>query len=187
MLNELQLLTAKPVVYLVNMSERDYVRQGNKHMVRLIEHIRAKHPNASVIPYSAALEARLLRLAPEERQAELRALGPKVKSSLDKIIRTGYRELNLIHFFTCGADEVRCWTVRRYTSAPDAAAVIHTDFRDYFICAEVYNYADLKELGDEHKVREAGKIRTEGKQYIVEDGDVIFFKHNARGGGNKKK
>lgn len=168
------------------MSEKDYVRQANKHMVRIFEYIKAKTPNASIIPYSATLEAKLLKMSEAERGDFLKSLGPKVKSNLDKIIKTGYKELNLIHFFTCGADEVRCWTVRRYTAAPDAAGTIHSDFHDFFICAEVYNYQDLKELGDEHKVREAGKIRTEGKQYIVQDGDIMFFKHSAKGGGKKK-
>lgn len=168
------------------MSEKDYVRQGNKHMVKVIEHIKKKNPTASIIPYSAELEARILKLSAEEKQNELAALGPKVKSALDKIIKTGYKELNLIHYFTCGPDEVRCWTIRKYTSAPDAAGVIHTDFHDFFICAEVYNYDDLKELGSEKAVREAGKIRTEGKQYIVQDGDIMFFKHGAKGGAKKK-
>ena len=90
-------------------------------MVSVIEHIKKKNPTASIIPYSAELEARILKLSPEEKQQELSSLGPKVKSALDKIIKTGYKELNLIHYFTCGPDEVRCWTIRKYTSAPDAA------------------------------------------------------------------
>ena len=135
------------------------------------------------------MESALLKLPnDEERQKYLAALGENVSSSLDKIIKTGYKELNLVHYFTCGADEVRCWTIRKFTNAPDAAGVIHTDFHDYFICAEVFKYKDLKKLGSEAEVKAAGKLTTEGKQYIVEDGDILFIKHNAKGGaGGKKK
>lgn len=101
---------------------------------------------------------------------------------MDKIIKTGYKELNLVHYFTCGADEVRCWTIRKFTKAPDAAGVIHSDFHDFFICAEVFKYKDLKKLGSEADVKAAGKYTMEGKEYIVEDGDILFIKHNAKKG-----
>lgn len=193
-LNELQLLSCKPVVYLLNMSEGDYSKKKNKFLTKIQEWITARNENAYIVPYSAKLEATLLELGTSEaRDAYLSELSSKyklpegsiVESALDKIIKTGYKALNLCHFFTCGADEVRCWTVRKYTKAPDAGAVIHSDFRDYFICAEVYTYKDLKKLGSEAEVKAAGKIRTEGKGYTVEDGDIIFFKNNSRGGKKK--
>jgi len=194
LLNELQLLSCKPVVYLLNMSEADFCRQRNKFLVKIKEHIVARSPNAPIIPYSASLEAHLLSLETDEARAEYLAslkdkysLDAVPESALDKIIKTGYKALSLIHFFTAGADEVRCWTVRKYTKAPDAAGTIHTDFHDFFICAEVFTYKDLKKLGSEAEVRANGKVRTEGKEYIVEDGDIMYFKHNARGGASKKK
>ena len=186
-LNELQLITCKPVVYLINMSEKDYVRQKNKHLNRIAEYIKEHHPDATMIPYSATLEAKLLKMTNEEKEAYLKELGEGIPSQLDKIIKTGYKELNLVHYFTAGADEVRCWTIRKFTKAPDAAAVIHTDFKDFFICAEVFTFKDLKKLGDEHEVKAQGKLQTVGKEYIVEDGDVMYFKHNAKGGSSKKK
>eukprot|EP00703_Trepomonas_sp_PC1_P001073 JAP95533.1 GTP-binding protein [Trepomonas sp. PC1] len=186
-LNELQLLTCKPVVYLINMSEKDYVRQKNKHLNKIAEYIKEKHPEASMIPFSASLEAKLQKMSATEKEEYLKSLGEGIPSQLDKIIKTGYKELNLIHYFTAGADEVRCWTIRKYTKAPDAAAVIHTDFKDFFICAEVFTFKDLKKLGDEHEVKSQGKLLTVGKEYIVEDGDVMYFKHNAKGGSGKKK
>ncbi|EFO63811.1 GTP-binding protein [Giardia lamblia P15] len=192
-LNELQLLSCKPVVYLLNMSETDYSKK-NKLLTKIQEWITARNENAHIAPYSAKLEATLLELgSADARDAYLSELpskyklpeGSVVESALDKIIKTGYKALNLCPFFTCGADEVRCWTVRKYTKAPDAGAVIHSDFRDYFICAEVYTYKDLKKLGSEAEVKAAGKVRTEGRNYVVEDGDVIFFKNNSRGGKKK--
>ncbi|KAH0573387.1 GTP dependent nucleic acid binding protein [Spironucleus salmonicida] len=187
-LNELLLLTCKPVVYLLNMSEKDYVRQKNKYVPKIMEFIKDRTPNASVIIYSASLEAKLLALGNNDaRQEYLKTLSETCESHLDKIIKTGYKDLNLIHYFTSGADEVRCWTVRKYTKAPDAAGVIHTDFKEHFICADVFKYKDLKKLGSEQEVKAQGKLMMQGKEYIVEDGDIMFFKHNARGGATKKK
>ena len=97
-----------------------------------------------------------------------------------------YHTLQLIHFYTCGADEVKCWTIRKGWKAPQAAGTIHTDFERGFIKAEVYSYADWKSLGGVDKVKEAGKYRTEGKEYVVNDGDVIFFKFNVSDPGKKK-
>eukprot|EP00921_Rhytidocystis_pertsovi_P018085 GHVQ01028484.1.p1 GENE.GHVQ01028484.1~~GHVQ01028484.1.p1 ORF type:complete len:106 (+),score=14.60 GHVQ01028484.1:128-445(+) len=104
---------------------------------------------------------------------------------LDKIIQTGYSSLQLIHFFTSGEDEVKCWTIRKFTKAPQAAGTIHTDFERGFICAEVYKYSDLVELGSESAVKAAGKYQQKGKEYVVEDGDVIFFKFNVTSSGKK--
>ena len=97
-----------------------------------------------------------------------------------------YHTLQLIHFYTCGADEVKCWTIRKGWKAPQAAGTIHTDFERGFIKAEVYSYADWKSLGGVDKVKEAGKYRTEGKEYVVNDGDIIFFKFNVTAEGKKK-
>ena len=97
---------------------------------------------------------------------------------IPKIIKAGYQALDLIYYFTAGADEVRCWTIRKQTKAPQAAGVIHTDFEKGFICAEVMKYNDLVELGTEQEVKAAGKYIQKGKEYIVEDGDIIFFRFN---------
>lgn len=102
----------------------------------------------------------------------------EVKSMLPKIITTGYQALNLVYFFTAGPDEVRAWTLRRYTKAPQAAGVIHSDFERGFIMAETMRFLDLKENGNELAVKAAGKYLQKGKEYVVEDGDVIFFKFN---------
>ena len=110
----------------------------------------------------------------------------KVASQMTKMILEGYHTLGLCHFYTCGADEVKCWTIRKGWKAPQAAGTIHTDFERGFIKAEVYSYADWKSLGGVDKVKEAGKYRTEGKEYVVNDGDVIFFKFNVTAEGKKK-
>ena len=102
------------------------------------------------------------------------------------IATSRYHTLQLIHFYTCGADEVKCWTIRKGWKAPQAAGTIHTDFERGFIKAEVYSYADWKSLGGVDKVKEAGRYRTEGKEYVVNDGDVIFFKFNVTAEGKKK-
>jgi len=109
----------------------------------------------------------------------------KVTSQLDKITRAGFDSLNLVNFFTVGADEVRAWPIMLGTTAPKAAATIHSDFEKFFIKAEVMKYADLKELGSEANVKAAGKYRMQGKTYEVEDGDILLIKHNAGGAGKK--
>lgn len=123
---------------------------------------------------------------PDEASREQFWKDQKTASAVPKIIRTGYHSLDLVHFFTCGPDEVRCWTIREGDKAPDAAGVIHTDFQKGFICAEVYSYADFVEHGSEAGVKAAGKYKQQGKNYVVQDGDIIFFKANT-GGGLKKK
>ncbi|EFO64760.1 GTP-binding protein [Giardia lamblia P15] len=177
------------------MSEADYRKKKNKFVTKIQERTTARNENAHIAPYSAKLEATLLELgSADARDAYLGELpskcklpdGSVVESALDKTIKTRYKALNLCHFSTCGADEARCWTVRKYTKAPDAGAVIHSDFRDYFICAEVYTYKDLKKLGSEAEVKAAGKVRTEGKNLVVEDGDIVFFENNSRGGKKKQ-
>lgn len=110
----------------------------------------------------------------------------KVQSALPRIIRTGYHSLDLIHFFTTGKDEVRAWTIKRGTKAPQAGGKIHSDFEKGFVCAEVTAFEDFKELGSEAECKAKGKVRTEGKTYEVKDGDIIFFKTSLRGSGKKK-
>lgn len=182
-LNTLQLLTAKPVIYLLNMSEEDFARQKNKFLVKIKEWITARSKDP-IIPYSAALELTLFKMSPEDQIKYCN--DNKVRSMLPKIITTGYNMLHLITFFTCGADEVKAWTVHRGAKAPQAAGTIHSDFEKFFIQAEIQAYADFKELGSEAAVRNAGKLKTAGKEHVVQDGDIIFFKH-AAGGASKKK
>jgi obg-like ATPase 1 len=177
-LNTLQLLTAKPAVYLINMSEKDYIRKGNKFLPKLKAWVDA-HGGEPMVPFCGALEAKLVSLGEEEGKKYLEEI--KTQSAIPKIIKTGYHALDLIHFFTCGEDEVKCWTIRKFTKAPQAAGVIHTDFEKGFVCAEVMKYEDFKELKSEGAVRAAGKLKQQGKTYDVCDGDIIFFKANTSG------
>ena len=153
-------------------------------MDKVREKVAAMGLEELVIPFSAKFERKLMNMTPEEA-AEYCAKY-HTKSQMPKIITTGYHVLNLIHFFTAGPDEVKCWTIRRGTLAPQAAGVIHTDFEKGFICAEVYKFEDFKELGNEAAIKAAGKLKQQGRNYEVEDGDVIFFKFNVGTEGKKK-
>uniref|UniRef100_A0A2C9KS28 TGS domain-containing protein n=1 Tax=Biomphalaria glabrata TaxID=6526 RepID=A0A2C9KS28_BIOGL len=186
-LNKHLFLTAKPIVYLVNLSEKDYIRKKNKWLPKIKEWIDKNDPGASLIPFSGALEMKLLDMPEDERDKYLKE--NQTSSNLDKIVHTGYKALQLEYFFTSGKDEVKAWTIQKGTLAPKAAGRIHTDFEKGFIMAEVMKVADLMELGEENKVKAAGKYRQQGKTYVVEDGDVILFKFNAGAGltGAKKK
>jgi len=186
-LNELLLLTSKPTVYLVNMAEDDYFRKKNKWLAKIKQWVDeySKEQPEVIIPFCGAYEAKLVALGPDASAALAKEKG--VGSALPKIIKTGYHALNLIHFFTCGEDEVRAWTVRKYTKAPQAAGTIHTDMMNGFICAETMAFDDLKATGSETAVKAAGKHRQEGKNYTVEDGDIFFFKFNAGAGLAKGK
>ena len=113
-------------------------------------------------------------------QAHLKAKGYKVKSALPKIIKSGYKALNLINFFTVGPDEVRAWTIRKGWLAPVAAGTIHGDFEKHFICIKKYNFTEYEECGGEKEVKAKGKLQTKGKDYVMEDGDIINVEHNAR-------
>ncbi|KAA6406946.1 MAG: GTP-binding [Lasallia pustulata] len=177
-INPLFLLTAKPVVYLVNLSEKDYIRQKNKHLPKIAEWIKEHAAGDPIIPLSVSFEERLTRFENDaEAEEECKKLG--TKSALPKIIVTMRQMMNLGSFFTTGADEVRQWTIRNGTKAPQAAGVIHTDFEKTFIQCIVFNYNVLKELGDEASVKAAGKVLTKGKDYVVEDGDIILIKAGA--------
>lgn len=180
-INPLFLLTAKPVVYLVNLSERDYVRKKNKHLGKIAEWIKEHAAGDPILPISICLEERLTRFETEkEAQEECKSLG--VESALPKLITTMRKVLHLNSFFTTGADEVRQWTIREGTKAPQAAGVIHGDFEKTFIQVLVYNFTVLKELGDEAEIKAKGKMLTKGKDYVVEDGDIVLFKAGAAKG-----
>lgn len=198
-INPLFLLTAKPVVYLINLSEKDYLRQKNKHLPKVMEWIKTNSPSDPVIPISVSFEERLAALSDAEAAEECKNLN--TKSALPKVIITMRQALNLASFFTTGTDEVRQWTIRKGIKAPQAAGVIHTDFEKTFIQCIVYNYETLREYGDENAVRSAGKVMTKGKDYgesglplltfelsgrganepdtVVEDGDIILIKAGA--------
>ncbi|KAL2372650.1 GTP-binding protein YchF [Blastomyces gilchristii SLH14081] len=177
-INPLFLLTAKPVVYLVNLSERDYIRQKNKYLPKVAEWIKTNSPGDPIIPVSVSFEDRLTRFENDAAaEEECKNLG--TKSALPKIILTMRQCLQLGSFFTTGADEVRQWTIRKGTKAPQAAGVIHTDFEKTFIQCVVFNYDVLREYGDEAAVKAAGKVLTKGKDYVVEDGDIVLIKAGA--------
>jgi len=179
-LNKHLFLTAKPIIYLVNLSEKDYIRKKNKWLMKIKECIDKTDPGAIMIPYSAALESKLVDMEDDERKKFLS--DNNVTSALDKIIVQGYKSLQLMYFFTAGHDEVKAWTIQKGTKAPQAAGKIHTDFEKGFIMAEVMKFDDFKEEGSEAAVKSAGKYRQQGRNYVVDDGDIIFFKFNAGAG-----
>ncbi|KAI5780445.1 P-loop containing nucleoside triphosphate hydrolase protein [Geopyxis carbonaria] len=179
-INKLLLLTAKPVIYLINLSERDFIRQKNKHLAKIKGWIDENSAGDVIIPLSVAFEERLTRMTPEEVAKECAEL--KVNSVVGKLVVTMRKALRLISFFTTGTDEVRQWSIRQGTKAPQAAGVIHGDFEKTFIQAVITKYADLKELGDEAEVKAKGKILTKGKDYVMEDGDIVLFKAGAAKG-----
>uniref|UniRef100_A0A1L8DSA7 Obg-like ATPase 1 n=1 Tax=Nyssomyia neivai TaxID=330878 RepID=A0A1L8DSA7_9DIPT len=180
-LNKYLFLTSKPVVYLVNLSEKDFIRKKNKWLIKIKEWVDKNDPGASIIPFSGIFENKWAEFETDpEREAY--AEEHKVRSVLDKIILTGYKALQLEYFFTAGADEVKAWTIQKGTKAPQAAGRIHTDFEKGFIMAEVMHFVDFKEEGTEAATKAAGKYRQQGRNYTVEDGDIIFFKFNAGAG-----
>ncbi len=170
---ELHLLTAKPVLYVANVDEEGL--GGNAHVAAVEERARAE--GAGVVVVCAAIEAEILELDPAERDEFLADLGLE-EPGLNRVIRAGYRLLGLHTFFTAGPKEARAWTVRIGATAPEAAGVIHTDFEKGFIRAEVISYEDFVAHGGEQGAKEAGKWRLEGRDYVVQDGDVIHFRFN---------
>jgi len=160
------------------LSEKDYIRQKNKHLPRIAEWIKENAPGDPIIPISVCFEERLTTFDTEAAALE-ECKKLETKSALPKVITTMRKVLNLGSFFTTGTDEVRQWTLRNGTKAPQAAGVIHGDFEKTFIQCVVYNYKVLKELGDEATVKAQGKIMTKGKDYIVEDGDIVLIKAGA--------
>ncbi|WP_072389873.1 redox-regulated ATPase YchF [Hyphomicrobium sp. CS1BSMeth3] len=168
----LQLLTAKPVLYVCNVDEAS-AAAGNRFSAVVAE--RAKAEGAAVVVISAKIESELAGLADDERQAFLAEMGLE-EPGLNRLIRAGYNLLDLVTFFTVGPKEARAWTVSRGTRAPQAAGVIHTDFEKGFIRAETIAYADYVANKGEAGCRDAGKMRLEGKEYVVQDGDVMHFR-----------
>jgi hypothetical protein len=168
----LQLLTAKPVVYVCNVEESS-AKEGNAYSAKVFE--RAKTEGAAAVVISAKIEAEFAGLEPEDRRAFLADLGLQ-EPGLNRLIRAGYSLLDLITYFTVGPKECRAWTIARGTKAPQAAGVIHTDFEKGFIRAETIAYDDYVGLGGEAGAREAGKMRLEGKDYVVKDGDTMHFR-----------
>jgi len=185
-LNKHLFLTAKPVVYLLNMTEKDYIKKKNKWLPKIKAWIDEHDHGATCIPFSAPYEATLQALPTDEDRANY-AKETGAPSMMDKIITQGYKSLHLSYFFTAGADECKCWTIQQGFTAPKAAGRIHTDFEKGFIMAEVMKFDDLKELKNENAVKAAGKYRQQGKNYVVEDGDIILFKFNAGAGLQEKK
>ncbi|GAA5837265.1 hypothetical protein JCM3766R1_002179 [Sporobolomyces carnicolor] len=178
-INDLMLLTAKPVIYLANLSERDYVRKKNKWLPKIKQWIDENNPGDLLIPFSVALEERMLQEFEDDNVRVEEFTKLNTQGQLGKIMVAGYQALNLIRYFTCGPQEVRAWTIREGTKAPQAAGVIHTDFEKHFICGDIMNFDDLKEYGSETAVKAAGKLQQKGKPYEMVDGDIAHWKHNA--------
>ncbi len=170
----LQLLTSKPVMYILNVEEGS-AATGNALSAQAMAMAQEKHADAVII--SAKIEAEMAGLSDAEKQEFLADLGLK-ETGLASIVRTGFKLLDILTFFTVGPKECRAWTVRRGATAPEAAGVIHTDFEKGFIRAETIACADYLALGGEQACKEAGKLRLEGKEYLVQDGDVFHFRFN---------
>ncbi|WP_018873952.1 redox-regulated ATPase YchF [Thioalkalivibrio sp. ALJ16] len=174
LLYDLHLLTIKPLMYIANVDEASLA--GGNAMVEAVQ-ARAAEEGAEVVSVCAAIEAEIAVLDPEERAEFLADLGLE-EPGLDRVIRTAYRLLDLQTFFTAGEKEVRAWTVRRGSTAPQAAGVIHTDFERGFIRAEVVGYDDFVANNGEQGAKDAGKWRLEGKEYVMHEGDVVHFRFN---------
>ncbi len=172
-LRDLNLLTAKPIMYVCNVAEDGFA--DNPLLARIAALARAE--GAEMVPVCAAIEAEIIELDPRDREMFLAEMGFE-EPGLNRVIRAGYRLLGLRTFFTAGPKEVRAWTVPAGATAPEAAGRIHSDFQRGFIRAEVVSYDDFIECGGEQGAREAGKLRSEGKGYVVQEGDVIHFRFN---------
>ncbi|MDD7430082.1 MAG: redox-regulated ATPase YchF [Oscillospiraceae bacterium] len=171
------LLSAKPVIYAANLSENDF-----KNNIESSEHYKtvceiAKEENAAVLPICAQLEAEISDMGDEDKQMFLSELGLEV-SGLDRIIKEGYSLLGRISYLTAGQPEVRAWTIKKGTKAPQAAGKIHTDFEKGFIRAEVVSFDDLMACGSMNAAKEKGLVRSEGKEYVMQDGDIVLFRFN---------
>ncbi|MDX1675207.1 MAG: redox-regulated ATPase YchF, partial [Longimicrobiales bacterium] len=174
-----QLLTEKPELYVANVTEEEFLGDPaqNRYVQALRDAIEEDHEPAEVVELAARLEAELLALEETERRQYLEELGLH-EPGLYRLIRAGYRLLGLISFFTTGEKQSRAWTIRRGIRAPQAAGEIHTDFERGFIRAETIAWDDFERVGSEKAARDQGLIRSEGKDYVVEDGDVILFRFN---------
>ena len=183
-IENLCLLTAKPNIFLLNMDRKGYLTHRNRHLAAAVKFIK-EFSDEPTIPFSAVFEQELEEMDKSAVDAFLAE--NKTHSMIPRIIQNGFHDLGLINFFTCGPDEVRGWTVRNGATAPIAGGVIHSDFQNMFIKAMVYHFEDLKQYGNENAVKAAGKYRTEGKNYVVQDGDIMFFMHGNSSSGSKKK
>ena len=171
------LLTAKPVLYAANVSEEE-VGSGNEFVTALTAALAADHETAEVVTFSAKVEAELAELSPEDRAEFLASLG-LAETGLDRLAHAAYHLLGLQSYFTAGEKEVRAWTVHRGDRAPAAAGVIHSDFEKGFIRAETVAYGDFVRVGGWKGAREQGLARAEGKEYVVQDGDVMLFRFSS--------
>jgi GTP-binding protein YchF len=172
---EAQLITAKPVLYACNVDEASLAAGGNAHVD--VVRARAAREGARVVVLCAKIEAEVAELPPEDRRGFLADLGI-TEPGLDALAREAFALLGLQTYFTAGPKEIRAWTVPVGCKAPQAAGVIHTDFERGFIRAEVYSVSDLLSAGSEAALRATGKMRVEGKEYVVQDGDVMHFRFN---------
>lgn len=173
--NQLGLLTSKPVFYVCNLGE-DEILIGNEFSKKVVEYVKSE--NAGVVNISAKIEAEIATLeSQEDKQEFLNTIGLK-ETGLDRIIRAGYELLNLITYFTVGPKETRAWTIHKGFTAPQASGVIHTDFEKGFIKAEIISYEDYIQFNGEEGAKNSGKLRVEGKDYIIKDGDVCHFRFN---------
>ncbi len=173
LINELHLITNKPVFYIANVEENGF--ENNAHLDQLNKI--AADQDSQVIPISAKIEQELIQLSSDEIKEYLKELGLD-EAGLNKVIRVGYELLGLQTFFTAGPKEARAWTVEHGASAPNAAGKIHTDFEKGFIRAEVISYQDYIDSKGEHGAKEKGKLRLEGKEYVMQEGDVVHFRFN---------
>ena len=175
LLKSYSFLTIKPIIYLANIKESELGNDDNDYVKQVKEY--ASKENARVVSLCAKVEEELSELSPEDKQEMLEGLGLD-GSGLDKLITATYDILGLATYFTVGKDEVRAWTFKKGMNAKQCAGIIHTDFEKGFIRAEVMSYEDLIECGSELKVKEAGKARLEGKEYVMQDGDICHFRFN---------
>ena len=175
-IRDLFLLTAKPILYIANISEEQIENAQNDENVLKVEEY-AKKENAEVIPLCVKIEEELSGLEEDDKKEMLEAMGLE-ESGLDKVIKKSYDLLGLMSFLTAGEPEVRAWTIKKETKAPEAAGKIHTDIQRGFIKAEIVSYDDLMEAGSMNIAREKGLVRSEGKEYIMQDGDIVLFKFN---------
>jgi GTP-binding protein YchF len=176
-LRQLGLLTAKPILYAANVNEDDLASGGGRWMEQLRGAVQAHHEDAEIVPFSAKVEAELADLSGEERKEYLASAGVQ-EPGLDRLIHAGYRLLGLQTFFTVGENEVRAWTMHRGDTAFDAAGEIHSDFQRGFIRAETVSLDEFVNAGSYKVARERGIVRSEGRDYVVQDGDILLFRFN---------
>ena len=176
MLKDMFLLTAKPIIYIANISEEQIQNAENEEMVKQVREYASKE-KAEVIPLCVKIEEELSGLDEQDKKEMLEALGLK-ESGLDKLIKKSYDLLGLMSFLTAGEPEVRAWTIKKGTKAPKAAGKIHSDIERGFIKAEIVSYENLVREGSMVAAKEKGLVRQEGKEYIMQDGDVVLFKFN---------